>query len=273
MSKFLETLFDPHQVSCFTESPHGYRVSKQPYPEDLFFCINALHPIADLCPVREWHRADLPRRADCNVVCYRNFLIELDAPPLDKQVAYITDEIPVTSIVYSGGKSHHFIVSLAEPLTSADEYKNLASRLLSLFPDADPTCKNPSRLSRLPGPLRPETNKKQELIYLGTRIPLQTLDALLPPVELRSFKSRSSEEVKQFITPILISAVTSPDEFMSQHGIKGRNAFAYYLGCRFKDLDLSMDTRYKYLEIAYSNLNDTTDFTFEEALAAARINK
>lgn len=272
MNKFLETLFDPGQFSCFTESPHGYRVSSGPRADDLFFCINALHPYKDLNPVKEWHSENLPRRADANVVSYRNFLIELDTVPLEKQIAYVRDEVPVSSVVYSGGKSHHFILSLIEPLANADEYRLMARRLLSLFPEADPTCKNPSRLSRLPDRLRPETDKRQELVHLGPRIARPSLEALLPEVELYKPQApRTAQDVKAFVTPLLISACVEPDAFMSEHSIRGRNQFCYWLGCRFAELNLGMESRHKYLEMAYNNLSDVKDFSFEEAMSAARV--
>lgn len=271
LDKFLSTLFDEGQVSCFTESPNGYKVSHGPQPHDLYFCINALHPYQDLAPSKDWHSPNTPRRADANVVCYRNFLIELDKMAPSEQIDYVTSALPVTSIVHSGGKSHHFIISLTEPLQTAEEYREVASRLLVLFPEADRMCKNPSRLSRLPFRFRPETGAEQKLIHLGRRINFQDLDTLLPKVRQYQPKERTADEIRAFVSPLVIAAVTEPDQFMAEHNLPGRNLFCFWLGKRFDELGLPPDIRLRYLEMAYNNLKDVSGFNFEEAMSAARV--
>jgi hypothetical protein len=270
-NKFLSLLFDEGHTSCFSDSPHGYKVSHYPGPKDTFFCINALHPYRDLNPTKDWHREDLPRRADSNVVCFRNFLIELDTEPLSAQIAYVRDKIPVSSIVYSGSKSHHFIISLTEPVLDYQNYMNIARRLLLLFPEADPTCKNPSRLSRLPFAIRPETNKTQELIYLGNRIPVTEILPLLPQLPEPKIYTASTSPDKQFISALIIQAVIEPEQTMAEKGLRGRNQFFFYLGNRLKDALLDENKKLRYIEMAYSNLKDTEGFSFEEALTAARV--
>jgi len=98
-------------------------------------------------------------RADRNVTKYRSILLEFDTATINKQRRRIIDSgIPFTSIVYSGGKSLHLIISLEEPMEDALAY----SRLVSTIYDAmdpneiwlDRTCKNPSRFTRTPEAVR-----------------------------------------------------------------------------------------------------------------------
>jgi len=270
-SKFLELLFDEGQTSCYTESPHGYKVSHSPKSDDLFLCINALHPTQDLAPTKEWHDQYTPRRADANVVCYRNFLIEIDDMPLEEQVDYVTSCIPVSSIVYSGGKSYHFIISLEDKLETLAEYKNVAKRLHQLLDRSDSSTKNPSRLSRLPNVVRPETGKKQTLDYLGSRIKNKDLLLKLPEVEKPPVYERTEQETVSYLSPMILEACMIPDEVMNRSGINGRNAFFFWLGKRMADVNMAPEQKAKYVSMAYNNLISVAGFSFEEAAQAARV--
>lgn len=273
LADFLDTIFELSQVTCYTDTPHGYKVRPNPKDTDIYFCINALHPYKDLQPTKDWHDSAVPRRADCNVVCYRNFLIELDDMPLEEQIEYVTSKVPVTSIVYSGGSSYHFIISLEHPVATYEEYTTLARRLLKLLPAADRACKNPSRLSRLPFRVRPETSRLQCLKFLGQRIPIKELEGRLPKVEeRRKFETQSREQKNSFITPLIVWAVHEPDEVMQKHNITGRNSFFWWLYCRFNDVEMEHDKRVRLVETAYNNLRSVDNFSLEEAYAAARIN-
>jgi len=120
--KFLNSLFDAGQQTCFSPDARGIEVTTQPGKHDLFFCINALNPALDANPTEPWHRVDLPRRADHNVICFRNFLLEIDNMPIEQQVEHVRNLVPVTAIVFSGKKSYHFIISLTEPMPDYDSY-------------------------------------------------------------------------------------------------------------------------------------------------------
>lgn len=270
MNNFLNVLFNEGAVTCFTESPYGYKVKSRPYPEDLFFCINELHPERDLNPTKDWHDEFLPRRADCNVVCYRNFLIEIDGMPLEDQITYVKSRIPVSSIVYSGGSSYHFIVSLETPVKTYEEYMNISKRLLLLLPEADPACKNPSRLSRLPGRVRPETDKMQDLVYLGGRVSNDTLISKLPALPLIERRQYTPDEKRSYTTPLILEAIHEPDAVMQRSNMT-RNLFFYWLYNRFEDAGIEPEKRERYVTTAYSNLKNIEDFSFDEALAAARL--
>ncbi len=119
------------------------------------------------------------KRLDENVTVYRNLLIEIDSIALNLQRKAIADlQIPYTSVVYSGAKSLHVIVSLVSPVTR-QEYEILVLRFMKAVPICDVSTKNPSRLSRVPNSRRDETNRIQGLIALGARVPNETFEAWL----------------------------------------------------------------------------------------------
>lgn len=105
---------------------------------------------------------------DCNVTRFKHALVESDEMPLKDQIAMIRIlKLPVSCLVYSGGKSVHAIVKV--DAQNIEEYKarvNLLYKFLSsqgLF--VDNANKNPSRLSRMPGVIR--NNKFQTLLAVN----------------------------------------------------------------------------------------------------------
>lgn len=270
LNNFLQLLFEPGEFTCFTDSPNGYRVFNAPTESDIFFAINPLHRDRDLAPTKSWHSATVGRRSDINVSAFRNFMLELDDMALEEQVPYVQKlGLPYTSIVFSGSRSHHFTISLREPLANSTEYAHTARRLHKLVTRADSTSKNPSRLSRLPFRIRPETGLEQKLVFLGDRVDFKQLDELLP--QLPVYKPKSKEETRTMVTPLLLRAIHNPDEVMQEYNIKGRNAFFYFLFNRMNEIELGMDARHNFISTAYQNLKDQSGFTFSEACAAARI--
>lgn len=271
LNDFINALFDLEDWTCFTDSPFGTSIMKWPEKHHLFFSINAMEHLQDLNPTEKWHSKDKPRRADHNVVKYRNIVLEIDSMPLDQQIEYVTKVVPVTSIVYSGGKSHHFIISLETPLKSKKEYATLVKRLMMALPAVDPSTKNPSRLSRLPFRFREETGKAQTLIYLGPRIAFDKLDALLPAFEEPVYLKNKATD--SFLNVEIINAINDPEQVMAERNLGGRNALFFWLGNRLKDTNKNYNDSYKVVETVYSKLKDKTDFSFEEALMAARVYK
>lgn len=270
IDKFLATLFKKGEQTCFSDGPYGTTVKEAPSENDIFYCINPLHPNLDLNPHQEWHSPNTGRRADLNVSAYRNFLIEIDDMPLDEQIKYVTSKVPVTSIVYSGGKSNHFIIAL-ENEVSFEDYKTYARRLKNFIPAMDPTTKNPSRLSRLPYRYRADRAKRQELLYLGAPISEAQLDEILPPVQKFTYKGMPNSGNREFISAYLISMMENPEMTMLQLGLGGRNALFHYLGQRLKDGNVGSEKSYLIVEKVYYNLRNKDGFSFEEACNAARV--
>lgn len=100
-----------------------------------------------------------------NVSDFRFALVESDEGELAQQNAVIHDlELPCAALVYSGGKSLHAIVRVDAP--DHAEYKRRVDYLYAVCRKnglvLDPQCRNPSRLSRMPGAMR--NGKKQYLL-------------------------------------------------------------------------------------------------------------
>ena len=114
-------------------------------------------------------------RKDIHVKSYRNFLFEMDKTPLEEQIPiFKAAKFPFTTVVFSGGKSYHFILSLETPLQERVQYdaiwKACAAVLKKFGGEADKATKNPTRLSRCPGVLR-ENGQEQTLKAVTRRIP------------------------------------------------------------------------------------------------------
>lgn len=91
---------------------------------------------------------------DENVTDYRYVLVESDSLPIAQQNALIHDlELPVVTLVHTGGKSLHAIVRIEA--ASREEYRQRVAYLFDVCEKnglkIDRACKNPSRLTRLPG--------------------------------------------------------------------------------------------------------------------------
>lgn len=190
--EFFKLLFEPDEGIC-TGDVYDNTISVDPY-EAPFFCINPLDRSRDHgFFLKDRYKEDKPRRADLNVTCFRNFLFEMDGLPLDSQLDIFTkSSIPFSSIVYSGGKSMHAILSVdggtcgdQHTLDGIYKYKHLWKRLAARINReaalagykheqgsssfVDESCKNPSRLSRYPGVLR-DNGELQKLLFLTERI-------------------------------------------------------------------------------------------------------
>ena len=92
-----------------------------------------------------------------NVSEFRYALVESDGLEIEKQNAIIHQlELPCAALVYSGGKSLHAIVRVDAP--DYAEYRKRVDYLYSICQKnglvLDQACRNPSRLSRMPGAMR-----------------------------------------------------------------------------------------------------------------------
>ena len=100
-----------------------------------------------------------------NVSEFRFALIESDELEIEKQNAIIHElELPCAALVFSGGKSLHAIVRIDAP--DYGEYRRRVDYLYNVCQKnglvLDQACRNPSRLSRMPGVLR--NGQKQYLL-------------------------------------------------------------------------------------------------------------
>lgn len=141
--------------------------------EDLTYCENDLGAVfGDYDPeIGAWIRfnpLDGKGGKNENVTDFRYALVESDGIPIEQQNGIMRDlQLPIACLVYSGGKSLHAIVRVEAG--NAKEYRERVAFLYQVCDknglQVDRSCKNPSRLSRMPGVLRGE--KKQYLVAVN----------------------------------------------------------------------------------------------------------
>lgn len=110
----------------------------------------------------------MSRRCDASVVEWRYCVCEFDDLEVEKQVAlWLNIDLPVAALIYSGGKSIHAWIKVSSP--KSNDWDAIRSFYVeSLIPlGIDPACKNPSRLSRMPGVMRTDKNSVQRIIFLN----------------------------------------------------------------------------------------------------------
>lgn len=184
IKQFFNTLFNEGESTTFAKFDRGTKVRpveeyKNAASWAQWFCINPLDLKKDNVPTEEYHAPDKPRRADGNVTCFRNILLEFDGGNIERQKNFIIEFVPYTTLTYSGGKSMHAIISLATPAKDIKEYQlvvrciykavnNLAKLVNYEELSVDEQCKNPSRLSRFPNARRDNGNI-QTLVSLADR--------------------------------------------------------------------------------------------------------
>lgn len=158
--EFFNTLFNENENVCFGRDLYDTAaspVNKVPGNCE-FFTLN---------PIRTRRKGD-------DVTAFRNILIELDKDSIKKQLNRIKKiGVPYTSLVFSGGKSIHCIISLKQPLKDREEFTRYVFLAWTAygFNKIDDSCKDPARFTRFPNTVREDTGKVQDLIELKERIP------------------------------------------------------------------------------------------------------
>lgn len=107
---------------------------------------------------------------DENVTDYRYVLVESDSLPIAQQNALIHDlKLPVATLVHTGGKSLHAVVKIEA--AGREEYRQRVAYLFDVCKKnglkIDKACKNPSRLTRLPGFQRGENMQRLVEVNIG----------------------------------------------------------------------------------------------------------
>lgn len=157
-------------------------------------------------------------RASSNVTTFKNFLLESDVLPLETQielVAHLNKHVPLRLVTYSGGKSLHMIVSVADTLFPkrvsdpivmykqiwsglVDKATTVANEFLAergLPPEDkifDSSTKDPARLSRLPEAYRADKEREQKVIFTGGLVAGDELLALATEGKLQQYDGTKS---------------------------------------------------------------------------------
>lgn len=130
--------------------------------------------------LHETKSGKLSARCDAAIKSFRFAVVEFDDMPKENQCSFWTTVIkqellPVTCLIDSGGKSIHAWIRVDLPDRQswdreiAEKLYDKHTGILTLL-GADPACKNPSRLSRMPGHTRKGTGNIQQLLYLNPDI-------------------------------------------------------------------------------------------------------
>jgi hypothetical protein len=108
-------------------------------------------------------------RGDACISDFRFAVGEFDVLSVDKQLSFWRGlGLPVCAAIHSGGKSVHAWLRV-DGVKNAKDWERIVEN--GFFPmlgsvGADTSCKNESRLSRLPGMFRTEKNQWQRLLWL-----------------------------------------------------------------------------------------------------------
>ena len=205
-------------------------------------------------------------RQDQNCTAFRNFLIELDVSNKEQQIEYIKKmQLPYSAMVWSGSKSTHTLISLSEDLPNEKIYRLFAEWILNIISLADSNTKNPSRSIRIPGAIRPETKKEQELIEFHGPVSLQTLIDWLrrhpdekpkEKQERRVAEKADFSRVRDWVCKMLVDGITT-----------NRNKNWFMVGVEFAQAGYSEDDTILLLERYFE---EEKDFRRREWLTALR---
>lgn len=160
---FWTTLFKADDAVCFGKTIFDTKAIKL---SELSAEQRRAYPYFAINPLTE-------KRADANVTCFKNILVEFDSIAPEAQLEII-NKMPHTAVTWSGGKSYHAIISLQEPMPHRAAYDALIRQIYAKVPMADKSAKNPSRFSRTPNAIRDNGNK-QTCIYVGNKVTQQQL--------------------------------------------------------------------------------------------------
>lgn len=108
----------------------------------------------------------LSSRCDDAVQVWRYAVAEFDNLPIEKQISvWLTIDLPVAALIYSGGKSVHAWIYVNADRKDFGLVKKIYQDVIIPI-GGDPACRNPSRLSRMPGVYRQDKEADQQLIWL-----------------------------------------------------------------------------------------------------------
>tara|TARA_R110000787_G_scaffold51095_1_gene121253 strand:- start:214 stop:2466 length:2253 start_codon:yes stop_codon:yes gene_type:complete len=168
--EFYDVLFDANEHVCFGATKYDTQV----FPVDIG--LKEAHSFFTVNPIKAG-----TTRADYNVSAYRNLMFEIDEDternpiPKEDQITIIKkSKLPLTTLLWSGGKSFHSIVSIADVFVEDKaEYQALWKAIASILNRTaedlgyslkfDAATKNPSRFTRTAGAVRLHIDKENEI--------------------------------------------------------------------------------------------------------------
>ena len=171
---YLYKLFKPGEYINLVTSPKtDVEASDDWEREAIWVCCNPFVP-------GEHRRSPVSER----LAEFRNFVLEFDDITVEEQLELIEGfDIPYATVVFSGNKSLHVVISLTHSI-QLDEYRDICYRLKQTFPEADSSCLEPARLTRVP-------TKGQPLLAVGKMITPDDLYTWLHSIGASKYSLRS----------------------------------------------------------------------------------
>lgn len=271
---FYALLFNPGEGICLGKAAWDNRI----YPlEDVltqnwvYFSINPFLIDTDLNKMHLKWSPGKGRRDQINLTARRNMLFEFDKISREDQVKVLKEtKFPFSTLVWSGGKSHHAIISFATSFTNKEEYTAywlaIAKVLKKFGVDADSQCKDPGRFSRCPGSIRIENNQEQKLISVKARRTREEIDAWLETHGVKPQKLKSPKEyvplvdVSQKDTQKLWAEAVRLTERKQKWEPGNRHNFRFALAINCNRVRLNPEEAKSLINTYFWKENDTTVF-------------
>ena len=220
LERFIAALFEPEdliELRLKPEAGHGARCS--------FHAAHAF-PAEAMARYRKGDHAFFsanPRKREGgtneDVALARCLFLDLDKVPSEEEALEIIAEggLPDPSVLLSSGGGFHAYWRLEEPMRDLDYWRTSTHSLLAAIGRADPKCKDPARILRLPGFINPKPERDGAVAHIarasGTRHRLtDLLEGLLhrpapskpmpSPARERSLSSASDTELEDALERI-----------------------------------------------------------------------
>ena len=162
--QFLKVLFDEDDNVAWGKDDQDACTPHYPWPMFLHtdavkFCIN---------PLSTWRDGE-------HTTAINSLLFEVDDDIAIKEQVKLFEKsgLPYSTMVYSGKKSIHVIVRFTEQLDKKmfrPTWKAIAKALKKHGIPVDPATMKIPQLSRVPNSMRPDTGKKQTLVFIKERV-------------------------------------------------------------------------------------------------------
>jgi hypothetical protein len=212
-------------------------------------------------------------RRDENVTAFRTFLIENDKGTLEEQKKYIDESgIPYSACVFSGNKSLHFAIVLAEDLPSESVWRWFNQWILNILTKVDQQVKNPSRSIRFPGNMRRDGKKlMQSLVVMNGRIKQEDFFRWI-----YKYENLKPAKEKKFVQGSIyhnnIDASKVPEDIVDL--LKGqitesRNDTWFYVACRLAKVGFDIQHTVSYLEQFFQEDRDFKRREWETCIKSA----
>lgn len=270
--KLLSLMFKEGETVCVSNAKYSYHSLSLENILDNRVVLLSPNPSA---PIRKADSSELifvalnpikGFREDANCTSFRNFLIEIDTGPLAQQLDFIKKlGMPYSAAVFSGNKSIHFLISLSEDLPNIKIYKKMGKWILNIITLADQNTFYPSISIRIPGAVRSETGKAQQLVDFKGKVSISELSAWLakhPSAKPKEYVKKPLSEVPDFdrISPWVIKKL--------RHGLDknvGRNKQWFSIAANFAQAGYDEDD---IISILSKYFQEESDFEEKEFLTA-----